>query len=112
MMACAACRWTSSKPISAPSWRASATRERLALLAGMRVPAKFGADYAAAFHAVYARLAARHRVPLYPFFLEGVAMVPDLNQADGIHPNAAGVAEIVRRIVPHVVALVVRHKGG
>ena len=82
------------------------------LLAGMRAPANFGPDYAAAFHAVYERLAARHGVAFYPFFLEGVAMEHALNQADGIHPNAAGVAEIVRRIVPHVVALIARHKGG
>ena len=82
------------------------------LLAGMRAPANFGADYEAAFHAVYERLAAKHDVPLYPFFLEGVAMEPALNQADGIHPNAAGVAEIVRRILPHVVAVIDRHKGG
>ena len=82
------------------------------LLAGMRAPANFGADYAAAFHAVYERLAAKHRVALYPFFLEGVAMEPTLNQGDGIHPNAAGVAEIVRRMVPHVAALIARHKGG
>ena len=38
----------------------------------------------------------------YPFFLEGVATDPDLNQPDGIHPNAAGVAEIVERILPRV----------
>ncbi len=82
------------------------------LLAGMRAPANFGADYAAAFRAVYERLATRHRVAFYPFFLEGVAMEPALNQPDGIHPNAAGVAEIVRRILPHVVALVARRKGG
>ena len=82
------------------------------LLAGMEAPRNFGADYAAAFRAVYERLAARHGVAFYPFFLEGVAMEPALNQADGIHPNAAGVAEIVRRIVPHVVALVTGRKGG
>ena len=81
------------------------------LLAGMEAPRNFGADYEAAFRAVYERLAARHGVAFYPFFLEGVAMVPALNQADGIHPNAAGVAEIVRRILPHVVALVTRRKG-
>ena len=82
------------------------------LLAGMRAPANFGADYEAAFQAVYERLAARHGVAFYPFFLEGVALEPALNQADSIHPNAAGVDEIVRRIVSHVVALIARHKGG
>ena len=83
-----------------------------ALLAGMRAPANFGPDYEAAFRAVYERLAARHGVAFYPFFLEGVAMEPDLNQSDGIHPNADGVAEIVRRMVPHVVAVIAGHKGG
>ena len=82
------------------------------LLAGMRAPANFGPDYEAAFRAVYERLAARHGVAFYPFFLEGVAMEPGLNQEDGIHPNADGVAEIVRRILPHVVAVVAGHKGG
>ena len=82
------------------------------LLAGMRAPANFGADYEAAFRAVYERLAGKHRVPFYPFFLEGVAMEPALNQADGIHPNAAGVVEIVRRMVPHVVVVIAGHKGG
>jgi acyl-CoA thioesterase-1 len=53
----------------------------------------------------FPRLAKKYEAPLYPFFLDGVAMQPALNQADGIHPNAAGVAEIVARITPHVVRL-------
>ena len=81
------------------------------LLAGMRAPPNFGADYAAAFRTVYEALAEEHEVALYPFFLEGVAAVPELNQPDGIHPNAAGVAEIVRRILPHVGALIAERKG-
>ncbi|MBM3559179.1 MAG: arylesterase [Alphaproteobacteria bacterium] len=72
------------------------------LLAGMRAPPNLGPDYVAAFDAIYPRLAARHGVVFYPFFLDGVAAVPRLNQADGIHPNAAGVAVIVERIVPFV----------
>lgn len=72
------------------------------LLAGMRAPPNLGADYVAAFDAIYPRLAARHGVMLYPFFLDGVAAVPRLNQADGIHPNADGVAVIVERILPFV----------
>jgi acyl-CoA thioesterase-1 len=82
------------------------------LLAGMLAPPNYGADYSDAFRAVYKDLAMRHAVALYPFFLEGVATVPELNQPDGIHPNAAGVAEIVRRILPHVVSLIGQHKGG
>ena len=74
------------------------------LLAGMRAAANLGPDYRAAFDAIFPELAEKHGVALYPFFLEGVAARPDLNQPDGLHPNAAGVAEIVRRILPHVVA--------
>jgi acyl-CoA thioesterase-1 len=70
------------------------------LLAGMLAPPNLGREYGAAFEAVFPRLAQEHDVPLYPFFLEGVAVVPALNQPDGIHPNSAGVAEIVRRILP------------
>lgn len=76
------------------------------LLAGMRAPPNLGADYQKRFDAIYPRLAAAYRVPLYPFFLDGVAAVPALNQADGIHPNAKGVAEIVRRIAPSAAAVV------
>jgi acyl-CoA thioesterase-1 len=60
------------------------------VLAGMRLPTNLGADYRDAFAAIYPRLAQRFAIPLLPFLLEGVAMVPDLNQADAIHPNAAG----------------------
>jgi acyl-CoA thioesterase-1 len=74
------------------------------LLAGMRAAPNLGPDYGGAFERTYAELAERYEVPLYPFFLEGVATDPKLNLADGMHPNAAGVAEIVRRILPHVLA--------
>ncbi len=70
------------------------------LLTGMKAPPNLGAEYGRAFEAVFHRLADKHGVALYPFFLEGVALVPRLNQPDGIHPNADGVAEIVRRILP------------
>ncbi len=70
------------------------------MLAGMKAPPNMGSEYAAAFAAVYPRVAQRHAAALYPFFLEGVAAVPDLNQADGIHPNAAGVEKIVAQLVP------------
>ncbi len=75
------------------------------LLAGMLAPPNLGREYGEDFNAVYPRLAEKHGVPLYPFFLDGVALVPELNQADGIHPNAAGVAVIVKRIAPHVIRL-------
>jgi len=59
-----------------------------ALLAGMLAPPNLGRDYGAEFAAVFPRLAEKHDVPLYPFFLEGVAGSPDLSQGDGIHPSA------------------------
>lgn len=74
-----------------------------ALLAGMKAPPNLGADYVASFDAIYPRLAEKHGVPFYPFFLDGVAAQPSLNQADGMHPNGAGVAIIVERITPLVV---------
>jgi acyl-CoA thioesterase-1 len=51
---------------------------------------------------VFPRLAAKHGVPLYPFLLEGVAARPELNLADGIHPNPQGVDTMVANILPHV----------
>lgn len=72
------------------------------LLAGMLAPPNLGADYAQEFNSIYPRLAKKHDVALYPFFLEGVAGIPDLNQDDGIHPNADGVAIIVERLLPHI----------
>ena len=72
------------------------------LLAGMRAPRNLGEEYAAEFDAVFPRLAEKYGVAFYPFFLDGVALDPALNQPDGIHPNAAGVAVIVERILPAI----------
>ena len=72
------------------------------LLAGMQAPHNLGEQYTAAFNRIYPQLAQQHRITLYPFFLDGVALDPALNQADGIHPNARGVAVIVARILPFV----------
>lgn len=80
------------------------------LLAGMRAPPNLGRDYGAQFNAIYPDLAAKHDALLYPFFLDGVAARPELNQADGIHPNQAGVAVIVERMLPSVEALIARTK--
>jgi acyl-CoA thioesterase-1 len=77
-------------------------RGQAALLVGMMAPPNMGSAYAAEFDAIYPELAAEHDVPLYPFFLEGVAAEAALNQGDGIHPTAAGVAKIVQSILPHV----------
>ncbi len=74
------------------------------LLCGMRAPPNYGADYAARFDAIYPDLAREFGVPLDPFFLDGVAADAALNQADGMHPTAAGIDRIVARILPTVEA--------
>jgi acyl-CoA thioesterase-1 len=71
-------------------------------LAGMLAPRNFGPEYAQQFDGLYKRLADKHNVPLYPFFLDGVAQDPALNQPDGIHPNPKGVDVIVERLLPFV----------
>jgi acyl-CoA thioesterase-1 len=76
------------------------------LLAGMRAPRNLGREYAEEFDGVFARLAQKHDAVLYPFFLDGVATDPAFNQGDGLHPNAAGVDVIVRRILPYVKQLI------
>ena len=76
------------------------------LLAGMRAPPNLGPDYAGQFDGMYQRLAEVHGAAVYPFFLEGVAARPDLNQADGMHPNGKGVELIVEKILPAVEALI------
>ncbi len=82
------------------------------LLVGMLAPPNWGAQYQHAFDRIFPDLARARHVPLYPFFLEGVAMKPELNQADGLHPNARGVAVLVDRIGPVVAGLLGRHQGG
>ena len=82
-----------------------AERSLPVLLAGMVAPPNLGPDYAARFDPIYPELAARHGAILYPFLLDGVATVTLLNQEDGIHPNAAGVEDIVRRMLPAVLCL-------
>jgi len=78
------------------------------LLAGMLAPRNLGGEYAEEFDALFPELAENHPVVFYPFFLDGVAAEPALNLGDGIHPNAAGVAEIVERILPSVERLLER----
>ena len=72
------------------------------LVAGMLAPRNLGSDYAAAYDPIFPDLAKAYGAVYYPFFLDGVATKPEFNQADGLHPNAAGVAEIVTRILPPV----------
>jgi acyl-CoA thioesterase-1 len=75
------------------------------LLAGMQASPNWGEKYKREFDLIYPELARRHGVALYPFFLDGVVMNPELNQPDGLHPNRRGVASIVERIAPRVVEL-------
>jgi acyl-CoA thioesterase I len=79
-------------------------RKIAVLLCGMLAPPNYGSDYAARFNAIYPDLSKSFAVPLYPFFLEGVAGDARLNQPDGLHPTAEGVDVIVKNILPSVEA--------
>ncbi len=77
---------------------AAQSRGIAVVLCGMETPPLRGLNYAAAFHDVFPRLARRYNVPLVPFLLTGVALVPEMNGPDGVHPNAAG----ARRVADNV----------
>jgi acyl-CoA thioesterase-1 len=81
------------------------------LFTGMHAPRNMGADYVRAFDAIFPQLAAAHDVVFYPFFLEGVVGDRALNQGDGIHPTAAGIETIVKRILPKAEELIARVKA-
>ena len=81
------------------------------LLTGMHAQRNLGADYVKQFDPIYPRLAKQYGVLFYPFFLDGVALNPKLNQADGMHPNPAGVKIIVARMLPMVKKLASFSKG-
>jgi acyl-CoA thioesterase-1 len=81
------------------------------LLTGMLAPPNLGRDYADDFNAIFPRLAEKHGVLFYPFFLAGVAAKPELNQDDGIHPNSKGVEAVVTRILPYVLGLLAQVRG-
>ena len=81
------------------------------LLCGMRAPRNMGTDYAKAFDAIFPTLAKSHDLLFYDFFLDGVATDPKLNQDDGMHPNAAGVEVIVKRLLPKVEELIARARA-
>ena len=82
------------------------------LLTGMRAAPNLGPDYRAAFDRIYPDLSAKYGVSLYPFFLDGVAADPKLNQPDGLHPTPEGVKVIVERMLPAVMGLLDKAKGG
>jgi acyl-CoA thioesterase I len=82
------------------------------LILGMLAPPNWGEAYDRAFDQIFPDLAHQYQATLYPFFLEGVAMKPDLNQPDGLHPNERGVGVLVKRIGPVVAGVLGRHGGG
>jgi acyl-CoA thioesterase-1 len=79
-------------------------RKIAVLMCGMLAPPNYGPEYAARFNAIYPELSKSFGVPLYPFFLEGVAAEAKLNQPDGLHPTAEGIDVIVKNILPMVEA--------
>ena len=80
------------------------------LLAGMEAPPNLGKEYVEQFRALYADLAQRYDLILYPFFLDGVALDDKYTLGDGMHPNAEGVARIVDGILPKVEELLAKEK--
>ena len=78
------------------------------LLAGMQAPRNLGSEYADEFDAIYKNLVFRHKISFYPFFLDGVALQPLMNLADGMHPNQAGVRHIAVKMLPKVKALLTK----
>lgn len=72
------------------------------LLAGMIAPPNMGGDYGERYNGIYKRLAEKHDIALYPFFLDGVVTQPSLQLDDGMHPNAKGVGVMVERSLPAV----------
>ena len=78
------------------------------LLAGMKAPGNWGSDYQKSFDAIFPDLARQHGALLYPFFLDGAVLDPKLLLSDGLHPTAAGIGEVVKRILPDVERLLDR----
>lgn len=70
------------------------------LLAGILAPPNMGADYETRFNAIYAELAKKHGVALYPFLLDGVVLDSKLKLEDGMHPNGAGTKIMAERFLP------------
>jgi acyl-CoA thioesterase I len=80
------------------------------LLLGMQIPPNYGPDYTSAFAAIYPRVAGDLHVPLVPFLLAGVGGIADLNQADGIHPTAAGQVKVAANVKPYLERLLRRSR--
>ena len=82
------------------------------IVAGMQMVQNLGPEYTAAFRRIYPEAAKKFGVPLIPFFLEGVAGKPALNQADGIHPTAEGYKVVVETVYPYVVEAIREREAG
>ena len=78
------------------------------LLAGMQAPRNMGQPFVQKFDAIYPKLAKKHKILLYPFFLKGVILQKPLLLRDGMHPNEKGVSKIVENILPHVERLLAK----
>ncbi len=79
------------------------------LLMGMKAPPNLGADYIGEYDALFPKLAEKYKTGFYPFFLDGVAAEPSLNQNDGIHPNAEGVKVIINKVGPVIKSWIAEH---
>ncbi len=79
------------------------------LLAGMKAPPNLGNDYVKEYDAVFPLLASKYKTGFYPFFLDGVAAIPSLNQNDGIHPNEEGVKIIINKLGPVIKSWIAEH---
>ncbi|HWG68657.1 MAG TPA: multifunctional acyl-CoA thioesterase I/protease I/lysophospholipase L1, partial [Steroidobacteraceae bacterium] len=78
------------------------------LLLGMRMPPNYGPDYTEQFRSVYSELARADKLPWVPFLLTGIALSPDLMQADGVHPNELGQPKLLNNVWPSLTPLLQR----
>ena len=76
------------------------------LLTGMQAPNSYGSDYQQSFNDIYSKLAEEFKISLYPFLLEGVALIPDLNQSDGKHPNREGIQIISKNLANTIKSII------
>ncbi len=82
------------------------SRDIKVLLAGMYAPPNLGEEYGKRFNSIYPEMAKKHGVALYPFFLDGVALTPNLMLDDGVHPNSEGIRVVVEKILPYVLSVI------
>lgn len=76
------------------------------LLTGMKAPNSYGSDYQQSFNDIYPNLAEEFKISLYPFLLEGVALIPELNQSDGKHPNREGIQIISKNLANTIKSII------